>query len=184
MPLIALFSGLRLGEIAQLTADNVVEIEGVLCFKIRPTPTPNGEEMLLKTNAARRNVPVHSELLKIGFAEFVAGKSARLFTDLTAPSVRMSTTYYSRWFAAKFLTSVGISGRMVSFHSFRHNFRDALREGGVQQDFVYTLGGWAPRSAANRYGSGRVPVLQREIEKVAYPGLDLCHLYTKRNWAR
>jgi hypothetical protein len=28
----------------------------------------------------------------------------------------------------------------------------------------------------NRYGSGRVPVLQREIEKVAYPGLDLSGL--------
>ena len=41
---------------------------------------------------------------------------------------------------------------------------------------MYTLGGWAPRSAAIGYGRVRVAVLQREIEKVAYPCLDLSHL--------
>jgi integrase len=177
LPLIALYSGMRLGEIAQLTSDNVIEIEGILCFKIRPTVSPNGEDVLLKTNAAMRNIPVHSELMKIGLAEYFRGKKGRLFPELTAPTVRKRTTYYSRWFSNRFLASVGISGRMVSFHSFRHNFRDALREGNVQHDFVNMLGGWAPRTASNKYGGGRAPVLKREIEKVSYPGLDLSHLY-------
>jgi integrase len=177
MPLIALFSGMRLGEIAQLTTANVVPIEGILCFKIAPTKSPDGSEMLLKTNSARRNIPVHSELLLLGFREWVQKKNGKLFPDLSSTSLRKNTTYYSRWFANQFLGSLDMKGRKLSFHSFRHNFRDALREGAVGADFVNMLGGWAPRVAANRYGRGRAPILLREIEKVRYPGLDLRHLH-------
>ncbi len=38
VPLIALFSGLRQNEICQQTVDDIVELDGIYCFVVQPTP--------------------------------------------------------------------------------------------------------------------------------------------------
>lgn len=68
----------------------------------------------------------------------------------------------------------------VSFHSFRHNYRDALREAEIGLERVRALGGWRRDSDGEEaiYGKGlKAATLYREIEKVRYAGLDLIHLY-------
>ncbi len=39
-------------------------------------------------------------------------------------------------------------------HSFRHSFRDRLRNAGVQSDMIDQLGGWSRQSVGQRYGEG------------------------------
>lgn len=68
----------------------------------------------------------------------------------------------------------------VCFHSFRHNYRDALREAEIGLERVRALGGWRRDSDGEEaiYGKGlKAATLYREIGKVRYAGLCLKHLY-------
>ncbi len=39
-------------------------------------------------------------------------------------------------------------------HSFRHSFRDRLRNAGVQSEMIDQLGGWSHKSVGQSYGDG------------------------------
>ena len=77
----------------------------------------------------------------------------------------------------------GNGDHLISFHSFRHNYRDALREADISRERVRALGGWTDSAGAEDiYGKGlKASTLRAEIEKVAYPELCLVHLYTNHN---
>lgn len=181
VPLIALFSGLRLGEVCQLTEDDIIVIgEHTL---IRVTDSPDRTKSL-KTPSARRNVPVHAELIKLGFLDYVADIRAthptgtRLFPELTLASTGYASDNFSKWFA-RFLDGRGIKHRSKAFHSFRHTFRDALQGAGVSQERVRMIGGWAGQGTDKLYGGSPTvlaAVFAEEVQKVRYPGLDLSAL--------
>jgi integrase len=67
IPLIGLFSGARTGELAQL---RVVDVDASA-----PAPfmsiTNEGERQKIKTDAGIRVVPVHPELVRLGFLDYV-----------------------------------------------------------------------------------------------------------------
>ena len=76
------------------------------------------------------------------------------------------------------LARIGAKTNKTSFHSFRHTWRDALREADVSEERVRALGGWAERETHGHYGGGlRISTLAKEIGRIKYPGLDLSHLY-------
>ncbi|WP_162002836.1 site-specific integrase [Microvirga tunisiensis] len=180
VPLISLYSGMRLNEACQLSEDDIVVEDGTDIILIR-----SDEDGLkrVKTHAGHRFVPVHPELRRIGFLEYVAKiradhpPKARLFPELTVASTGYISDNFSKWFA-HFLDKVGIQEGRKNFHSFRHTFRDALRNAEVPQDRVRELGGWSSSSTEDDYGSGTRPsMLAKDIAKVGYDGLDLRHLY-------
>jgi len=173
VPLIALFSGARLTEILQLYRDDIVTIDGALCFRI----CAEKEDQRLKTASSRRLIPVHAELLRIGFAEYVASKSGRLFETVEkAPDGYYSSTFSKHF--VRFLESVGMKRPKVVFHSFRHTFEDACRASGVPHDIMNALQGHSQGGMSDRYGGGQYPVarLVEEMAKVRYVGLDLAGL--------
>jgi integrase len=45
----------------------------------------------------------------------------------------------------------------TSFHSFRHTYRDALREADISAERVKALGGWANTETQEDYGKGLKP---------------------------
>jgi len=93
------------------------------------------------------------------------------------------STTFSPWFT-RFTEKAGARAPKTCFHSFRHVFRDALREARVERDIALTLGGWSrpggsggSGSVSDSYGSGyRVATLFEAISLVKYPDLDLSHL--------
>ena len=96
VPLIGLYSGMRLEEICQLTIDDIKQIDGTWCFDIN-----NQGDKRIKTNAAKRYVPIHPMLLNelnfLGFVELVKKNGpGRLSPDLKKQSGRYSH-YVSRW---------------------------------------------------------------------------------------
>jgi integrase len=103
----------------------------------------------------------------------------RVFPELR---VSKATGYYSdnfsKWFS-HFLAKIGANEPRTSFHSFRHSYRDALREADISIERVRALGGWSGGGATEEtYGSGLRPsTLAKEIAKVHYPKLNLSHLY-------
>ena len=80
VPLLALFSGMRLGEIIQMQVADVKTVDGITYFDVTPFASidvldEEGEEIeeekSLKTGSSRRSIPVHQTLLDIGFGEFL-----------------------------------------------------------------------------------------------------------------
>lgn len=84
---------------------------------------------------------------------------------------------FSKFFA-RFLDKIGITDPKKVFHSFRYNYRDALREADMSIEKVRALGGWSTGNTEDDYGSGLRPsTLATAIEVIAYPNLDLSRLY-------
>jgi integrase len=122
IPLIALYSGARQAEIAQLFVRNVVQEEGVWLLVIT-----EGEDQRVKTSAGVRKVPISRKLVGLGFLEYLAflqeRGEERLFPDLKKGPYGWGHKV-SRWFGDVYKKNTGIgpdaTGRRKVFHSFRH----------------------------------------------------------------
>ncbi len=175
IPLIGLFQGMRLNEICQLRAADIECIDEVHCIRI----DERTQGQRVKTAASRRIVPVHPQLLALGFSDFVAARSAAdgwLFPDLKADSRGYRSDGFQKWFR-RFQDKAGTYTPETTYHSFRHNWRDAARNARIPEEITEALGGWSNQKISSNYGSGaRSNVLFEEISKIDYPGLDLSHL--------
>jgi integrase len=185
LPMLGLFSGARQSELAGLSVPEIRtdESSGVTALFI----TKDRERgKRLKTRQSQRAVPVHSELVKLGFLDYVQdarrthGDDAWLF-PLIAPGTG-GVKAWSKWFG-RYLREAGINDRAKVFHSFRHNFKDALRAAGVGEEVHDALTGHSTRGEVSReYGTKDITkrfgwqTLASAIAKVAYPGLDLSGL--------
>jgi integrase len=123
VPLIALYTGARQAEIAQLKVSDVLVEDNIELINI----SDSSEDQRVKTPAAIRKVPINQQLKSIGFLDYVAWLKERdvdrLFPDLT-PGKRSAGQKISRWFGDTYKRRCGIKadatgGRKV-FHSFRH----------------------------------------------------------------
>lgn len=185
VPLIALFGGFRCNEIVQLYTEDVGEADGIPFFFVREERANGAKcDKILKTKQSRRRVPIHPELIRLGFLKFVEerrldSQNPRLFPELEIGRNGYYSDPFSKWFGRFKKLSIGKECK-ATFHSFRHMFRDALRNGGVRDSDAERLGGWqtnVSRSAEAGYGEGpHLQYLHREISKVHYPGLNLSHL--------
>jgi integrase len=177
VPLIGLFSGMRLNEICQLDTSDVRIVDDVNCFVATTESLCGTTDKRLKTASSMRLVPVHPRLLSLGFESFVvdarrAGR-IKLFEDINPGSLGIRSTAFSKWFI-QFINKVSASRPRTSYHSFRHCFRDALREARVDRELAMALGGWGNGGktgldVSDLYGRGFSPRrLRDEIAKVQY----------------
>jgi integrase len=128
-------------------------------------------------------VPIHEELARFGFLAFAESQRLRgethLFPELPVGHLGYRSTGLSRWFA-RFLASAGAAAPLTCFHSFRHNFRDGLREAKVHRDIALLLGGWTTdgkAAVADNYGNGyTASALAEALNSVRFPALNLDHL--------
>jgi len=151
IPLIAMYSGMRQGEICQLETGDVREIEGILCFDVN---VGSGKE--LKTPASIRLVPVHPVLIRLGLHRYVQSQldkqQERLWSNLTQDEFGYWTREFGRWyrlFNREFVTEEP----KKCFHSFRHTFADRLKQSDIQDVLISELLGHAnPNISTGRYG--------------------------------
>lgn len=185
VPLIALYSGMRAGEILQLgTADIKSTASGVTYFDVNDVPWGEnvGVEKRLKNENACRKVPMHPELKRLGFLEYVQGQSEeRLFPEAPAGSGGKLSDHFSKRFAY-FLKKreLWVSHKKV-FHSFRGTFADCLKDAEVPLDMREAIMGWERRGKMDAlYGSGySIELLSEQVAKTSYPDLDLSRLYAE-----
>ena len=174
VPLIALFSGMRMEEVCQLHARDIYSKNDVWVIKIHRS---------IKTKNSLRIVPVHPELIKIGFLGYVDTfrnkKNDHIFPNLVLGKEQNYSKNFSKWFA-NFLDNLSIDDPRLCYHSFRHTYRDALTQAQIPLQFVNALCGWSGKAMNEIYGTG-VPekLLYEQIQRVEYSGLDLSHLYQK-----
>lgn len=179
LPLLAVYTGARLEELAQLRRQDVKK-DGVLGWYLEISDQGDGASV--KSASARRRVPLHRELERFGFIAYVEGlKSASeafLFPDLVPDVYDDRSGNFSKWFG-RYKRTLGITDRRKVFHSFRHGFMDACRDCSVPREVRDVLVGHSNQTVAAEYGSEKYPMrpLFEAMERVQYSGLDLTHLY-------
>jgi integrase len=154
LPLLALFSGARRADLASLQVKNVDDVEGVPCFTFEEDKIIGKR---LKTPTAIRTVPVHPQLIELGWLRYVDdvrrrdGVDAWLFASISPQAVG-ALKAWTKWFG-RYLRSIGITDRRKVFHSFRHSFKDALRAADVSEDLNDALLGQKNSSVGRTYGA-------------------------------
>jgi len=183
LPLLALLTGARLSELAQLRACDVQSDAGGVAFL--DISTSGGRSV--KTKSSIRKLPLHPELLRLGFLAFVD----RLRSSSTAearlwPTVKLNgdgrAAAFSKWFNNYLRRApIQITDKRKVVHCFRHLFKDMCRNAGIPEDVHDALTGHAAGTSVGRsYGAGHaVERLYAEISKMKVP-VDLSHLHTAR----
>lgn len=179
-PLVALYQGMRRGEIAQLLVTDCEMIGDIPVIHVRPTV--DGQRV--KSAAGRRMLPVHPELARMGFVQFVAQQRkaghSQLFPNETPNRNGAWGDPLSKWFQ-RLLADNAITGTKLGMHSFRHNFEDALRSVNLSQTPIgQELTGRAKSDkVSGDYGSGRysAETLKPYMDSIRYPEVDLSHLF-------
>jgi integrase len=173
LPLLALYTGARLEELGQLRRKDVKQLENIWCINI----TDEAEGTSLKTHSSRRVVPLHPELLRLGFAEYAQQQRERVFPSLKVDSHRSLTGNFSKWWGRYARKTIGIEDERKVFHSFRHAFKDACRNSGIQQEIHDAFTGHSGGNVGSSYGSGPSPSrLAEEMARLKYKGLNLINL--------
>lgn len=139
-PLLGLYSGARVNEIAQLYTADITEEEGVWGLHIAAR-FPNQK---LKNPASLRFVPLAQPLLDAGFLGFVeevkAAGHPRLFPHLPATGDLGYGRQLSKQFRA-YLLALGIDEAGMGFHAFRHTFINTLTRAGLPEIQISRLTG-------------------------------------------
>jgi len=177
IPLLGLYSGARSSELCQLHLSDVVQESGVWAIDINE----DAEGKTVKTKASRRQVPIHSELIRLGFLDYVAATRKdgheRLWPMLPLRAGRPSHTF-SRWFNGK--PRMAIPDVVIpDFHSLRHTVRTAMTAAKVtEQDQDRITGHELQGSTGTKvYGHVDLVQLRAVVETIRYQGFDLPRSY-------
>jgi integrase len=175
--LIALYTGMRLEEIAQLTTADVREVaaNGATVWVI---DVHNGGENKLKNETSARLIPVHSELDRLGLLDYVkALKAGPLFPGLTRRESKGGKVgaRVGELFRKKLVT-LKLKRDGLCFHSFRHTVAGRLDAAGVPQSDAARILGHAVAGMSYGTYSQAGPGLKRVaavVEQITYEGLRL-----------
>jgi integrase len=185
VPLACMFTGARIGEIAQLRIGDVREERGVWFIHI----CHEEKDGLTTKNGEGRSAVVHSMLEKIGFLTFrehqlkCAGGAldAPLFPELEPNARGQISGMASRWWR-EYLESIGVKNGAdgIGAHSFRHTLADLLRnEAELLDNQIAICLGHNQKTTTSGYGKlsqGTVTMLKEWIERVRFDGVNFDHL--------
>ena len=189
LPLLALFHGARVEEFADLCrADVFFETESKLnAIRIIAYETEDGRQRTLKTRSSRRTIPVHPEIIQLGFLDYVdavaKSSAAPLFPDLAPQGADGKRgPRLTRWFVS-YRRKLGIYREGVGMHAFRHllatTLNNKITDVRQKRSLDYITGHAAQGSEGSvRYDKG--PGLRLVYETLAlleYPELDFRRLY-------
>jgi integrase len=157
MPLIGLYTGMRIEEICQLYVSDLKKIDGIWCFDINQ----NKPDKSVKTSE-RRIVPLHpflaEELNFVGYVKSLPDQKDRIFPELKRIKNRYSH-HASPWFS-DFKQRCGVVAppRKKTFHSFRHTVIDHLLQKDIQDRIISMLVGHSIQGQTkDRYGKRLKP---------------------------
>jgi integrase len=167
--IIAAFSGMRIGEVVQLAVGDIFQdLESELwSFDINA----KGEKSL-KNKSSRRIVPIHPQLIELGFLEYV--ESARGMGEVWLwPNLKKAKGFDKDNFSKLVNRDIKkhcVKDKRVRFHSFRDTFAHALAAAGVGESIIGSILGHASESKVTEKYMGKYPppVMLEAMEKIQY----------------
>lgn len=178
IPLIGLYTGARIGELAQLRATDISVEDGVPLLHI----TDAGEGQCLKSAASKRSIPIHSELIRLGLLDYVKAIQAeghtRLWPMLKVDAERPGLQI-SNWFG-EYRRSIGLTEKYPDFHCFRHLVRTKMSRAKIPEKVQDSITGHETQGSIGTkiYQSISFEERIEAIESITYPQLNLPRVFT------
>ena len=119
--LLAMYTGARRTEIYQLRKTDIRVEDSINYILV----TDEHESQRLKTNNAKRKIPIHKRLIELGFLEYVEQAQERVLYEIT--SAESITSWFGRLVVELEIPSVNELDELRSYHSFRHTFISNIR---------------------------------------------------------
>ena len=154
LPVLGYYTGARVNELCQLYCSDVYH--GVIDIN------KNTPDKRLKNRPSKRIIPIHPELIRLGFEDF-CNREGRVFPELSYSRDGYSKNVW-RWYKDLIL-SLGIE---PTFHSFRHTFTDELKQALVNPTVIDEYTGHAVKGESmGRYGKRfNIEVLKEAVDKI------------------
>jgi integrase len=173
MPLLGLYTGARLNELAQLHVEDVEYIDGIWGIHI---------QRQVKNKSSRRFIPLRQEILDLGFVEYTldvkAAKFEHVFPGLTHE--KNPGDGVGDWFNRTFLRKAcKIADPAKSFHSFRHGFASWAERSGLSDARIARLTGHSSGGSVLRKHYIQVATLQErseDIRIIRFPSISIKQL--------
>jgi integrase len=174
LPLLALCTGIRLSEALYLKFNEIKQKDDVLYLTVKYRV-----DRSIKREASERIVPIHNSLIKLGFLQYVAKMEEQpnnqdyIFHD-RINRTKNPADAFGKFFRRQ-LDNAGIKTEPHKevFHSLRHSYRDALREGEIDTAIALALGGWEDKGVHASYGSGySLAKLNKNLQKADFSYLN------------
>lgn len=183
VPLIGAYTGARISEIAQLLVADIKEVDGVQCYQIAVT---DDEWQSIKVESSKRVIPVHSELVRLGFLDYVRDMAAlgavRVFPALVVSENNGAGGGISKWFS-EYKTAAGFGPANV-FHAWRNTVETKLQRSREGQLYIDRYLGHKPEGmGAGTYARVQPSDLVGTASKVTYDGLRLERVYKAPKWS-
>lgn len=140
-PLIAIYTGARLNEIAQLRLDDIKHEGDFYYFDLNE----NDDDARLKNEASARRVPIHSKLKNLGLLEYVNDMRSeghkRLFPHFPYSKKNGYGRNLGQWFNNVFLPKLEMKTKKLVFHSFHHTMMTVLGQNDVPDTIIKAIVG-------------------------------------------
>lgn len=167
-PWLCAFTGARVTEILQMRKSDVRMVDDIRYLHITP------EAGSVKSKKYR-DVPLHQQLIDIGFLDFVEqAPDGPLFHSADADPKNLPAQAVSarvgKWLQSEKLIPDGVQPN----HGWRHRFKTLSREAGLDAHVVDTIQGHTGRTASDGYGDVTLRTKKAAIDKL--PAYDLNRL--------
>ncbi|WP_449396792.1 tyrosine-type recombinase/integrase [Devosia riboflavina] len=161
-PWLCAFTGARVAEILQLRKCDVLTAGDITYVHITPDAGPvKGKKY--------RDVPLHPQLVELGFLEFVnKSPEGPLFHSTDADPAKAPAQAVAarvgKWLQAEGLVPKGVQPN----HGWRHRFKTLAREAGLDPHVVDSIQGHSGRTASDGYGNVRLGTKLAAIAKLRH----------------
>ena len=171
--LLGIFSGMRTNEMCQLRLIDIKKQKNIWFIFVEDT-----EETKVKTENAVRKVPIHPQLIDLGFIDYMTtqkkNKRGRLFWELSEDREGFASNV-SRHYNQRFLPAVGVWKKYTKvLFCTRHTFINKLYSEMVDENVIKSLVGHEKEFTMKHYGGDPFTPerLLEEISKVQYSGIN------------
>lgn len=173
LPILLYYTGARREELCQLTVKDVQEEDSTPYLAILSLDEDDAGRTV-KTEGSRRQVPIHDDLVSLGFLDYVRSmpRDGQLFPFLKAsPGGFYGANVGKAW--AKYLREiVKLQSPASPSHGFRHTFKTLSRQVSIPVDVHDAITGHDDGSVSRDYGSMPLSRMAEEMNRLpSLPGL-------------
>lgn len=155
LPRISRYTGARLAEIAQLTVDDIVTVQGVLCINIT-----DYDDKETKNTQSVRVVPI-SEKLKEIMEPLLKKKKGELFKNRGDYDGRIAKYFSNRW---------NQEAKKIGDHCYFHGLRSfaitQMANAGVEKIYRMRIAGHTDKSSHDGYTKTYVQKLKQAVDLI------------------
>lgn len=173
--MIALFTGARINAAITLQYKDILVKDGINCIQFRS----DHKIKQLKNEASERLVPIHKQLLDLGFVDYVnkqKAKSKAKDDDFIIKKCQTKSGEYNNKFFTRelspFFTDIKVkTGNLdgYDFHSFRKNLSIALQDAGIGTTYINDIIGWEGKTTMEQsYSNHTLTQINDELNKFSY----------------